>query len=88
MNPCPFLVSFLKFAKWQTRRYIPVYELGAANLMIELFTVSRRVSKASSVAAVDGLKVQNQTWHGGGEVSANRGLDGRRCSSLFLPAGT
>lgn len=29
MNPCPFLVSFLKFAKWQTRQY----ELGAANLM-------------------------------------------------------
>lgn len=45
MNPCPFLVSFLKFAKWQTLWYIPVHELDDANLMVgfyeaELFTVS------------------------------------------------
>lgn len=47
-------MSFLKFAKWQTRRYIPVYELGAANLMMELFTVSPPlVTKASSLEAVE-----------------------------------
>lgn len=34
MNPCPFSVSFLKFAKWQTWQYIYFYELAAANLMV------------------------------------------------------
>lgn len=35
MNPCPFSVSFLKFAKWQTWWYmVPIYELAATNLMV------------------------------------------------------
>lgn len=57
-------MSFLKFAKWQTRRYVPAYELGAANLMIELFTVTPPplyffifYTKASVVEAVDSLQV-------------------------------
>lgn len=68
MNPCPFAVSFLKFAKWQTRRYISFYKLGAANLMAGSYLggAIRSIPLLQRLLwwrLLKALKVQNQTGH-------------------------